>query len=536
MVIKNYIDKCNTIISGSTLNTGLNPVAELNYGKNVTRIIIHFPIDKIKKFISDGTCPDIRKFKHILKMTNCSSMDFTQLHCAYPSRMNDDIKVRASSFDLLFTLIPQEFDEGKGWDMTKSFFNQGYYYKYCDSVFSDTFKLVSEDGSNWYQSRNGYDWANGQSESSITSTITETIVSSITSVDGKITESSVTSSFTEESGDSFYGMTDDGVYSPTRISMEYDKYSSDNETSNILVSRQHFDIGNENIYVDLTDVVNKMVNGEICNNGIMISFTPMLEMSEMDADNYVGFFTNHTNTFFPPVLESIYHDPIMDNRGDFAMNKENRLYLYANAGGNPINLDETPKCTINDVEYVVTRQTKGTYYATVNMLKNDYTLPVMLYDTWSGIKYNGTDLDDVELYFTAKEPSIYFNIGNNYYEKEKYIPNISGIKNDEHIHRSTNDVRKLIIDARVPYTTKTSALVENGQIRLYVMDGESEITVIDWDYIDKTYIENFYILYISDLLPQEYHVDIRFSYNGEVITHKDMLRFTIDNDETNKYF
>ena len=33
MVFKTYIEKFNTIISNSNLNTGLNPVSEIQYGK-----------------------------------------------------------------------------------------------------------------------------------------------------------------------------------------------------------------------------------------------------------------------------------------------------------------------------------------------------------------------------------------------------------------------------------------------------------------------------------------------------------------------
>ena len=68
------------------------------------------------------------------------------------------------------------------------------------------------------------------------------------------------------------------------------------------------------------------------------------------------------------------------------------------------------------------------------------------------------------------------------------------------------------------------------------MDGMSELTVIDWDNVNKSYMENFYYLRLCDLLPQEYHIDVSLDYNGEHIVHKDILYFTINNDKTNKYF
>ena len=42
MLYRTYIDKFNTIVENSELNIGINPVAELNYGKLITRMLLHF--------------------------------------------------------------------------------------------------------------------------------------------------------------------------------------------------------------------------------------------------------------------------------------------------------------------------------------------------------------------------------------------------------------------------------------------------------------------------------------------------------------
>ena len=244
---------------------------------------------------------------------------------------------------------------------------------------------------------------------------------------------------------SFYGKTDDGVYSAERISKEYDKFSNINDKSNIIIGRQHFDIGNENIEIDITDLFNKYLNKELCNNGIMISYSPLLEMTNGINDNYVGFMTNKTNTFFEPFVESIYDDTILDDRANFIIDKKNRLYLYCNIGGNPTNLDKIPLCKIDDIEYNVIHQSKGVYYAEITLNKDVYSPNTMIYDTWEGIVYNGIKQDDVELYFTLKDNKTYFQIGNTLGNNtERYIPNISGIKSNEHINRSNDEIRKLI--------------------------------------------------------------------------------------------
>ena len=55
MVFKTYIEKANTIISGSKINTGLNPIQELVYGRDtiVSRALIYFDHTKVKKLIDN---------------------------------------------------------------------------------------------------------------------------------------------------------------------------------------------------------------------------------------------------------------------------------------------------------------------------------------------------------------------------------------------------------------------------------------------------------------------------------------------------
>ena len=47
MVIRTFLDKATTIVSGSDDNFGLNPICMLSYGPTISRILVHFNIDKI---------------------------------------------------------------------------------------------------------------------------------------------------------------------------------------------------------------------------------------------------------------------------------------------------------------------------------------------------------------------------------------------------------------------------------------------------------------------------------------------------------
>ena len=271
-----------------------------------------------------------------------------------------------------------------------------------------------------------------------------------------------------------------------------------------------------------------------------MAFSPLLESMDSDYENYVGWFTNKTNTFFEPYVETRYSDVVSDDRSNFVLNKDNRLYLYCTIGDTLQDLDNNLTVTIknNDEEEITTlesqKQFRGIYYIDLNLSKSDFEADTMLYDTWGNISYQGTKLDDVELDFTLKDTPNFFNIGNSLSTTNvTFTPSISGIKECEEIKRG--DVRKLVISAKPNYTVNTTQLVDNIDIRLYVKDGTREIDVIEWDNINKAFSENFYMLDTNILIPQKYFVDIRIKYGMNSIIHHDVLSFNIVDDLNNKY-
>ena len=157
----------------------------------------------------------------------------------------------------------------------------------------------------------------------------------------------------------------------------------------------------------------------------------------------------------------------------------------------------------------------------------------MLYDIWSNIKYNGVEMDDVELDFVLKPQSMFFNMGSSIINGEKQIPELYGIKDYEVIQRG--DIRKLNFIARIPYTKEKFALVDNMEIRIYVKDGDNEFDVISYDKIDRSFSENFYLIDTSTLLPHDYFVDIKVKVDQQEIIHHNILKFKIVNNLTEKY-
>ena len=488
MVYKTYISKFNTIISNSKLNTGINPISELVYGHDniVSRALLYFDHTQVKKLMDDGIMPNMSKMKHVLHITNAGSIDFTQLHQKETSSINDNKKIRATSFDIIFFLIPKPWDRGKGFDYSRNYLNVDFYSK----TVVDPKRLISTDGSNWFQRMNGLPWD------------------------------------------------EEGIYTNDTLPKEYDKFSA-NEDS-IIICRQHFDVGNENISIDITDTFNKFLTGELENCGIAMAYSPLLEVSDSEYENYIGFLTDKTNTFFEPFVETRYSDVILDDRSNFVLNKDNKLYLYCTIGDTLQDLDNNPTVTIKNSEDEVImelesqKHTRGIYYVDLKLSKGDFEVDTMLYDTWGNISYQGTKLDDVELDFVLKDTPNFFNIGNSLsVTNATFTPSITGIKEKEQIKRG--DIRKMIITAKPSYTINTTQLVDNIDIRLYVRDGTREIDVIEWDSINKAFSENFYILDTNILIPQRYYVDVRITYGMNSIIHHDVLSFDIVDDLNNKY-
>ena len=116
--------------------------------------------------------------------------------------------------------------------------------------------------------------------------------------------------------------------------------------SNSIISTQHFNSGDEDICMDITNFVNEILASGITTGitigrvstgtttgitynyqGFCLKFSEFFENLNNTNQTAVGFFTRYTQTFFDPYIETIYDDLIMDDRTDFYLNKINRLYF-----------------------------------------------------------------------------------------------------------------------------------------------------------------------------------------------------------------
>lgn len=475
MITRTFLDKTNTIKFNSEENYGLHPISIIGYGQGVYRSLIHFDISKLRELVEDNTYPDMSLLTHKLKMRNCGNVDGHAFFAKSSSPEFPGIKERAVSFDVILFKINKHWDEGVGFDNANDFWDTG---KGC----------VSYNGSTWYNATTDTMWD------------------------------------------------EDGIYSNEFIEGEYEKYlqlknTSDSGATNttIIVGSQHFDHGNENLDIDITEYVNSLIDGEE-NYGLCLAFVPSLEDTEMNMAQYVGFFNNKTNTVFEPVVETRYNCKISDDRMDFYLGKENKLYLYSYIGGRLENLDKLPSCMVNDEPSPVEQESKGIYSTKVKLPIRGYVKDSILYDTWRNLIYNGDEIDDVELEFVTKSDKNFFSISNELPKAVILNPLISGINYDEKLNKG--EERNIRLYFREPYTDKDYHLVDDCQYRIYVMDGEREITIVDWDEINRMDQCNSFTIKTDEFVPAKYRVDIRARFGDNVKIYKDELHYEIVSDAT----
>jgi hypothetical protein len=496
-ILRSYIDKNNTIISNSYVNTGRNPVIELNFGASdlivpnfgYTRFIFDLDLSLLEQNIASGVISTgcTSAMTHTLKMTNTSSFDNELLN----TFMSNERR-RATSFDLILWRIPkfsgntgnpQQWDEGVGYDysdfnIAQNSANGGISpLTYVDS------RAYSTRPSNWYQ----------------TTTLS--------------------------------GWSQNGIY-------DNRNQGAVNYSGLTIIATQHFELGNEDLNMDMTNEINGILNGSITGvTGWGISYLPQIENITGLTDSYsVAFFSRHTQTFYQPYLLTNYNDLIQDDRNQFLKNQENKLFLYIYQNGDLVNLDSDPFVRIEDRNgdavtgmgaLTTCLKTKGVYEVVVPNGFANFPTPCQFYDVWSGLTINGQSIPNVTNQFTLQQYSSGIQIGPVSKEPQIYGFDFYGILQNEKILNS--DIRKVGVTIKKAYTGQQMLLDVSAFYRVYVTEGTTEVIVQDWTPVNRTPNEYYFIFDMRDKIPNQYYVDIQVNSSGEKNTYKRQLTFSIVN-------
>jgi hypothetical protein len=496
-ILRSYIDKNNTIISNSYVNTGRNPVIELNFGASdyivpnygYTRFIFDLDLVLLRENIATGVISTgcTSAMTHTLKMTNTSSFDNELLN----SFMSNERR-RATSFDLILFRIPQasgttgpaqDWDEGVGYDYNDFNLSQNSAIGGSAPLTYVDSRAFSTRPSNWYQ----------------------------------------TSTISNWSQPGIYNNKNEGTVNYSGLT---------------IVARQHFELGNEDVNMDMSDEINGILNGSITGvTGWGLAYLPQIENLTGLTESYsVAFFSRQTQTFYQPYMLTTYDDLIKDDRNVFLKNQENKLFLYVYQNGDLVNLDSDPFVRIEDrngdavsgmSSLNTCLRTKGVYEVVVPNGFTTQPTPCLFYDVWSGLTINGQSLPNVTNQFTLLPYSSGIQIGAVSQDPTKFGFDFYGILQNEQILNS--DIRKIGVTIKKAYTGQVPLQNISAFYRVYVREGTTEVQVQDWTPINRTPNEYYFIFDMRDKIPNQYYVDIQVNTSGEKDTYKKQLTFNIVN-------
>ena len=296
-------------------------------------------------------------------------------------------------------------------------------------------------------------------------------------------------------------------------------------------STQHYDKGDEDLYMDVTQIVfnwlsgssqsisgnSQNLSGISQNNGLAISYTRDYETFDQDLRFLSRFFTEKTNTGFKPYLEVIYDNQVIrDERLQVSNNRTNRLFLSLYSGNTSVNYFSASTVSIKTMnnQDVLTGLTpqhlyKGFYY--VDVLLNGLAKGQVLKDVWQGVTIQpGIDKEDYENTFQC--------IGNYYtnnpMEINDYVVDLYGIDNNSTIQKG--DIKRLYAQTRTAYSTADVNSYYGLEYRLV----QNEITeTIPWSKFNtiviKNSIKHFIDIDTSWLLDnQNYKIELRINELG----------------------
>jgi hypothetical protein len=293
----------------------------------------------------------------------------------------------------------------------------------------------------------------------------------------------------------------------------------------------HFDNGNEDINVDITNYVNGVLTGAT-NHGLGLAFAVLYQDLDAEIDQSVAFFTKYTQTFFEPYVESFFDDRIHDDRNNFIEKVNQNLYLYITKGTNFYDLDENPTVDILDstnTEIVgltgltTTKVRKGVYKVIFGLDGVICDGKRFYFDKWRNLNIDGVSLSDVTQRFVPKPYTSLYSIGENPKELERYVIQFFGIKQNEKIIRGEN--RKVVITFKSINISKP-VLFDEVYYRMYIKEGRTNVIVHDWTQIDTTN-ENSFTLDTSIYIPREYFIEIKGKTHSEEIFYENEIKFEI---------
>jgi hypothetical protein len=302
-------------------------------------------------------------------------------------------------------------------------------------------------------------------------------------------------------------------------------------TNPTVIDTIHFDNGNEDLNVDVTNYVNGIITGNT-NHGLGLAFAVVYQDLTPEVDRSVAFFTKYTQTFFEPYVETFFDDRINDDRNNFVEKVNQNLYLYVTKGTNFYDLDTLPTVDILDSTNTIisglsnltsTKIRKGVYKITFGLDGVLCDGKRFFFDKWKGLSLDGVDISNVIQKFIPKPYTSLYTVGQNQTDLDRYVIQFFGIKQNEKVKRG--EKRKIVVTFR-SINNPVNSLFDEVYYRLFIKEGRTDVIVHDWTQIDVTN-ENSFTLDTSIYIPREYYMEIKGKTHNEEIFYNEHIKFEI---------
>ncbi len=573
-VFRIYPSKSNTIASGvySKYNSGQNSVCDLWYGgggtdtaperrNSISRFIVKFDLNElIEKFdLRDINQSLVSSYR--LKMTNAIPADRI-LEPEYESDVLD--KRISASYDLIAFPINKDWDEGRGYDL----FKENYLVKQNGnplitgySNWNSATLATNWDAPGVYTDPTGSTYSGETIQSGMTiftelsstnltvpTNFNFTTSANTSMADGTVSASTIGDNiYVDFSGStvstldwynslistsfSGLGISVNGYTGSTYINTDSFILSADTAVPNIsFYSTQHFDLGNENIDMDITDIVNDWLSGGSENNGLGVAYRRDYELLSTDTRYIASFFTEKTNTAFKPYIEVNYNQSFQDDRLQVTNNRTSRLFLYTYSGNNAVNYFSAGTVEIQTLAgapvmtgITPTQMENGVYY--IDVLMNSAIRGQQYKDVWKGITFvPGVDQQDITQIFTIKD-NYYLN---NVPQVNDYSISVYGVGNNSIL--SIGETHKVFVDLRVNYSSRNQP--STAYDLKYRMVMNNQVEVIPWTSVNQAVInkckQNYFVLETGWLLHnQTYNIEFRIDEFGTKRVMPDSIVFKV---------
>lgn len=453
---RSYFDKQAGLIHNNETNNSINPIVELSYGGNTnsastkySRFIFHVDFSNLNNKINELNLSSNDIVKHELNLKNVISFNSELVGGEYITAK------RANGVDIVVFDVPEDFDEGSGFD----------YIYYPDTVKD---KFLNKSSANWFVRKTpNTNWS------------------------------------------------EEGVYT--------------GHSSAVTINQQRFPRGDENLKINITDYVNGIVFSGNTHNGLGIGYTSEIENITDEQLYTLTFFSRHTQTFFEPFVETTYNKQLNENRCNFYLDTNNKIYLNLTK-----EVDSIDKVNIKNYDDEIISAFTGNsivkeenllYYVSLNFSSDSFDDLVNYYDEWI-FTYNNKTYTKRN-YFTTKLIDFESDFGEYF---DLYL-NFSGLNYGEKISKSENP-RKIVINPKALYKGRVIKNFKPDEIyyRVYVKHQDNELQIQDFTQTD--FLNNKYFFEIDPrwLIPKRYYIKLKASHQGIEYNITNNLYFDIVSD------